>query len=414
MNKRSLRLAAAGLSVVAFASACGSSGGKDNSGSTPKTSTTTASTTTTDATATAAAGLRGTLTGLLDDHVYLAALALTTAVENKGDLNKPAVKAAVATLDKNSVALADAIGSVYPAAKDPFLTSWRQHIGFFVNYTLGKATGNAKQASKAVSDLEGYRTSFGQLINSVVPELPAQAVADELKPHVASLLTTIDSLVAGKADVFDKLAVAASHMPMTASILADGIAKNKKLDGDAMGQAATLRGGLTGLLEDHVYQAAIAIKFAVEKKGNLNDPVVKAAVTTLDNNSVALSKAIGAAYPDAEKPFLTSWRQHIGFFVNYTLGKATKDDAKVAKAKTDLDGYRTSFGQLINSVVPELPADAVAEELKPHVQSLFDAIDAVVAGDASVFDKVQVAASHMPMTAAILAKGIAANKKISS
>ena len=411
MNKRSLRLAAAGLAVVAFASACGSSAGTSST-SQPSTSTTTPATT--DATSTAAAGLRGALTGLLEDHVYLAALALTTAVENKGDLTKPAVKAAVATLDKNSVALADAVGGAYPAAREPFLTSWRQHIGFFVEYTLGKATGDSKRAAKAVTDLEGYRTSFGQLINSVVPELPAAAVADELKPHVASLLTTIDSLVAGKADVFDKLAVAASHMPMTAATLADGIAKNKKLDGNAMGDAASLRAGLTGLLEDHVYQAAIAIKFAVEKKGNLNDPVVKAAVATLDKNSVALSKAVGAAYPAAEAPFLTSWRQHIGFFVQYTLGKATGNAKQVEKAKTDLDGYRTSFGQLINSVVPELPAAAVADELKPHVQTLFDAIDAVVAGDTSVFDKVQIAASHMPMTAATLAKGIAANKKISS
>jgi hypothetical protein len=412
MNKRSLRLAAAGLAVVAFASACGSSSDTKASSSTPNTSTTTPPTT--DATSTAAAGLRGALTGLLEDHVYLAALALTTAVENKGDLTKPAVKAAVATLDKNSVALADALGGVYPTVREPFLTSWRQHIGFFVEYTLGKATNDSKRAAKAASDLEGYGTSFGQLINSVVPELPAAAVAEELKPHVASLLTTIDSLVAGKADVFDKLAVAAGHMPMTAATLADGIAKNKKLDGNAMGDAAALRAGLTGLLEDHVYQAALALKFAVEKKGNLNDPMVKAAVATLDKNSVALSKAIGAAYPDAEAPFLTSWRQHIGFFVNYTLGKATGDAAMAAKAKSDLDGYRTGFGQLINSVVPELPADAVAEELVPHVATLLKTIDALVAGKTEVFDDLAAAAGHMPMTAATLAKGIAANKMIAS
>jgi hypothetical protein len=49
--------------------------------------------------------------------------------------------------------------------------------------------------------------------------------------------------------------------------------------------------------------------------------------------------------------------------VDYTLGKATKNDKQVTQAKADLDAYRTSFGQLINSVVPELPADAVAEEL---------------------------------------------------
>ena len=65
----------------------------------------------------------------------------------------------------------------------------------------------------------------------------------------------------------------------------------------------------------------------------MDAPAVKAAVGALDANSVALSKAVGGAYPAAEAPFLASWRQHIGFFVDYTLGKATKNDAKVAKAQ---------------------------------------------------------------------------------
>jgi hypothetical protein len=128
---------------------------------------------------------------------------------------------------------------------------------------------------------------------------------------------------------------------------------------------------------------------------------------------VALSKAVGAAYPTAEAPFLDSWRQHIGFFVNYTLGKATKNNGQVQMAKTDLNGYRTSFGQLINSVVPQLPANAVAEELVPHVNSLFTAIDADVAGDPSVFGKLAKAASHMPASAGVLAGGIAENLKLS-
>src|SRR5690242_8610794 len=102
--------------------------------------------------------------------------------------------------------------------------------------------------------------------------------------------------------------------------------------------AAELRATLTDLLTQHVYLAGIALKTAVEKGGNLKDPSVVAAVTTLDGNSVALSKAIGSAYPDAEKPFLESWRQHIGFFVNYTLGEATKNTAMMNKAKNELDG----------------------------------------------------------------------------
>jgi hypothetical protein len=179
-------------------------------------------------------------------------------------------------------------------------------------------------------------------------------------------------------------------------------------------EAAALRATLTSLLSDHVWLAGNALDTAVSKGGDLKDPQVVGAVKALDANSVALSKAIGSVYPDAEKPFLASWRQHIGFFVNYTLGKAAKNDKQVAKAKADLDAYRTSFGQLINSVIPELPADAVAEELIPHVNTLYAAIDASVAGKPDYRTKLTKAADHMPMTAAILTSGIVANKKIDS
>jgi len=174
--------------------------------------------------------------------------------------------------------------------------------------------------------------------------------------------------------------------------------------------ASELRAGLTYLLTEHVYLAGIAIQQAVKDGGDLTKPGTKAAVADLDANSVALSKAVGSAYPAAEKPFLASWRQHIGFFVDYTLGKATKNAAKVAQAKKELDGYRTNFGQLINSVVPQLPADAVATELKPHVASLFVAINDVVTGSPSTFADLTTAAGHMPGTAKILAGGIADDK----
>jgi len=192
------------------------------------------------------------------------------------------------------------------------------------------------------------------------------------------------------------------HSPTTSSTAPDAT------------EAAALRATLTSLLSDHVWLAGNALDIAVQKKGDLKDLQVVGAVKALDANSVALAEAIGSVYPDAEKPFLASWRQHIGFFVNYTLGKATKNDKQVAKAKANLDAYRTSFGELINSVIPELPANAVAEELIPHVNTLFAAIDADVAGKADYQTKLTKAADHMPMTAAILTSGIVANKNIES
>ena len=421
MNRTSLRLAAVVCGLAITTAACGSNSTTTSStaaGATPTAGATSGALAMTavagaDAAKTPAAELRAGLTYLLTEHVYLAGLATGTAVAKKGNLKDPAVVGAVKALDANSVALSKAVGSAYPSAEKPFLASWRQHIGFFVDYTLGKATKNAPMTAKAVKDLDGYRTSFGQLINSVVPELPAAAVAEELKPHVASLFSAIDAQVAGSPTQFSLLETAAGHMSNTAKVLAGGIAANKKLVGSSDGDASTLRAGLTSLLVEHVYLAGIAINQAVADKGNLKAPATAAAVVALDTNSVNLSKAVGSAYPNAEKPFLASWRQHIGFFVNYALGKATMNAAMTAKAVKDLDGYRTSFGQLINSVVPELPATAVADELKPHVASVFKAIDDVVTKSPNLFTDLAAAAAHMPGTAAILAGGISANKKLS-
>ncbi len=170
--------------------------------------------------------LRAQLTALLADHVYLAAAAIDQAIADGGDLTTADVQAAVAVLDENSVEVAALVGSAYPDAEQPFLDSWRSHIPFFVNYTLGKATGDEAAAEQAVADLNGYAVSFGQLINSVVPELPAEAVQGELEMHAVSLLAAIDANLAGDPEYFSLLKDAAGHMPMTATALAGGIAAN--------------------------------------------------------------------------------------------------------------------------------------------------------------------------------------------
>jgi hypothetical protein len=173
-----------------------------------------------------------------------------------------------------------------------------------------------------------------------------------------------------------------------------------------------LRAAIQAALYDHVYLAGAAIDQALQDGGDLTAPNTAAAVQALDDNSVAVAALIGSVYPDAEQPFLDSWRSHIPFFVDYTLGKVTGDQAKVDAAVAGLGEYAVSFGQLINSVVPELPAEAVQGELEMHATTLLAAIDADIAGDPAYFTLLQEAASHMQMTATALAGGIAANKGI--
>ncbi|MCA1726628.1 MAG: hypothetical protein LC722_02935 [Actinobacteria bacterium] len=166
---------------------------------------------------------------------------------------------------------------------------------------------------------------------------------------------------------------------------------------------------LTDLLDSHVYMASIAVVTGLTN--GLDSPAFAASAEALDTNSQDLAAAIESVYgADAGAQFLKLWRAHIGFFVQYTEGKATKDDAKAEEALTKLQNYKEDFAAFLESATGgKLPADAAAEALQMHVDSLIEAIDAAVAGDPSVFAKVYTAASHhMPQTASALAGAIVA------
>ena len=225
-HRNALRLLAAAAAFSLVGAACSMENASTATESTGSSNDTMPSTEQAPALDTGAAALQRDLTSLLSGHEYLAGIALYTAVQAGGDLQDPTVRAAVGSLDANSKALADAVASVYgDDAGQKFLKLWRAHIGFFVDYTLGKATGDAAMAKKAEKDLDGYRQDFGALIEGATEGgLTQDQVADVLDPHVTTTKAAIDSVVTGKADAFDKLQEAAGHMPHIATALATAIA----------------------------------------------------------------------------------------------------------------------------------------------------------------------------------------------
>ena len=115
---------------------------------------------------------------------------------------------AAAALDANSVALSEAIRSVYGAdAGTAFLALWRKHIGFVVDYTTGVATKAKAKQDQAVNDLIGYARTFAAFLNSANPNLPADVVAGLVKTHIVTLRAVIDAQAAGD----EKRQLAASY-----------------------------------------------------------------------------------------------------------------------------------------------------------------------------------------------------------
>jgi plastocyanin len=352
-----------------------------------------------------ASGLRVTLNNLLSEHVYLAARATGAALGSR----QSEFEAAAAALDANSIDLSRAIGLAYgPDAGAAFLPLWRSHIGMVVDYTTGLATGDDAKQQKAVQDLLGYTQDLAAFFAGANENLPKDTVAELVKSHVLTLKEVIDAQAAGdNPAVYSKLRMAMAHMQMVADPLADATAKKfpNTFGGQAITPASTLRVALNHLLAEHVFLASSATGGAL---GN-RDAQFKAAADQLDANSVDLSKAIGSAYGgDAEMAFLPLWRSHIGMVVDYTVGRATRDEAKQQKAVDELLGYTQDFGAFLSSANESLPKDTLADLVKSHVLTLKDVIDAQATGDAKAqFMAIRAAGMHMSMIADPLAEATA-------
>jgi hypothetical protein len=164
-----------------------------------------------------------------------------------------------------------------------------------------------------------------------------------------------------------------------AGVISTGLATAAGMKGDPNDEASTLRTQLTAALQEHVYLAAITVFTAYTTEGGTESEAFQAAAATLDANSVALSEAVGSlAGEENGTAFLELWREHIGYFVDYAGAVATGDHGAADMALTELDDYRGRAGAFFEEVsAGELPADAVAEGLAMHVQTLAGAIDSL-------------------------------------
>jgi hypothetical protein len=175
-----------------------------------------------------AADLRVTLDRLLGEHAVLAMNAT-----NLGVTGSKAFPAAAKALDRNSVEISQAIGSIYGAkAAKTFLDGpfqWRAHIGFFVDYTVALAKKDRAGQAKAVANLRTYTVRHGDFLAGATG-LPKLAVRNDLLGHVLELKTQLDDYAAGRyAKAADDYRHAYAHMFMTGDLLAGAIAKQQGL-----------------------------------------------------------------------------------------------------------------------------------------------------------------------------------------
>ncbi|MDP8904090.1 MAG: copper amine oxidase [Chloroflexota bacterium] len=352
----------------------------------------------------AAADLRVTLSRLLGEHGTVAIKAMRAGVDGASDF-----EAAANALEGNTADLQAAITSVYgDDAGMAFGEMWRNHIGFFVDYTVGLASGDDDAKEKALDRLDTYRADFSEFLAGANPNLDADTLADGLQVHVNQLVDQIETYAAGDfAAAYEAEREAYMHLTMTGDLLAWAIVEQfpDKFPGATESPAADLRSALGRLLGEHGTLAIGAMRAGLD-----GAPDFEAAANALEGNTADLQAAIASVYGDeAGVGFGELWRNHIGFFVDYTVGLASGDDDARQQALDRLDNYRTDFGQFLAGANPNFDADAIAEGLQVHVDQLVEQIDTYADGDyAKAYELEREAYMHLTMTGDALAAGIVA------
>jgi hypothetical protein len=403
MRRGFVRLMVALLAVATLATACG----KEEAGTVSDPS----AERSTDGVQ--AADLRSGLTGLLTEHVYLAAAATGAALRGDDAAFDAYATALNGASDSNTSDLVDAITSIYgEETGTAFDGLWRSegHIPAFVAYAQAVAKDDTAGASKAVNDLLAYAKTFGETMAQVNENLPAAAVEEGVKHHITTLKTVVDAQKAGNpARVYPSLRLAYKHMAEFARTLTDATATKfpEKIEGDATSKAAGLQSTLTSLLREHVFLASSATGAALRGDTAAFNAAATALNGRANSNTASIVGAVGSVYGRAVgTAFDGLWRSqgHIPAVVAYTQAIAADDKPGAEKAVSDLLAYAGTFGETMQSVNEHLPADAVTEAITMHATTLKAVIDDQKAKDrAKEVTDLRAAVHHMSDTAKVLA-----------
>jgi hypothetical protein len=166
--------------------------------------------------------LRKDLNIKLAEHISLATEAMRTSYDNH-DSSTPVID----ELDKNSQELADIIGEFYgDEPKATFLKLWRDHITFFVNYTISVKNDDKEGKEQALSDLEDYSRKSAEFFSGLNTSLNADSLKPLFTDHRDLAIASINDYKDAKyTESLDDESKAYTQAGKIADAIADGITK---------------------------------------------------------------------------------------------------------------------------------------------------------------------------------------------
>ncbi|HSH18350.1 MAG TPA: hypothetical protein VK978_03125 [Candidatus Saccharimonadales bacterium] len=135
---------------------------------------------------------RRMLDAVLREHAALTVPALKAQL-----LQEPDRAALMAALDRNSMMVAGTVAQAYPGTRDPFLSLWREHIQYYMDYLAASAASDQTGRQEAQNNLLLFTDRASILLDNSNRRLNEAVLKQQLTVHGMQVLSIIDNLVAG-------------------------------------------------------------------------------------------------------------------------------------------------------------------------------------------------------------------------
>jgi hypothetical protein len=335
------------------------------------------------------ADVRVALDLLLQEQVYLSALAMDAATSARLD----ELNGVSSTLDQNSITFAQLLGAVKDqAAAQTLLEAWRGLVADLIGYAQGQQTS-------ATADLDQRRQIIaGQLS---VGGLSQTRADDLLRARIASLLGLADAIVAHDAGLSSqRLRTTVAASDDLARPLAAAIAQHlpERAPPPTDGPDIDVRIALTRGFQAHTYLTGAATDAAAD--GRSGD--VDALVTAANTNAAALGSQLADVYgADVGDGLAERLRTQTASLVSSAAGGDRHQTA------ADLDRVRGELDGLLSGANALLPPGLLKQQLRASDQPLLTASDSFAARDyVTSFVRLREAARQSQKVADSLAQTI--------
>jgi len=332
---------------------------------------------------TPASNLRGSLTGLLVEHVGLMAVVARAGVPQ---LEK---SPATSVIDQNTVALANIVREAWgPSQAAQFRTLWRLLVQQLLAYAAAVKTGDDAAANAAQQPIEATVDQLAAWAAQADPSLGAGDFKTNLQDNVHLTAASMEAAATGNPAMFTRLQIAARQMTRTAAALSQSIIASHpdQYPGQVQAPPSDLRSALSLLLVGHSYLAWMRTD-AAATADQKNEGSKAADVATA--GLAMLIKGLGGA--NRSVTFSKLWKQHANLIEQYGEAIAADDEATAVALREPMRTTTLQIVGLLGSISPGADQGALFTELERHEASLIAAMHARLESDASLFRAVREA-----------------------